>query len=291
LRILHISDLHIGREIDIDRWKKAEQLVEEITREWGSGEEKPLVLITGDVVDDGTEIEYIEARRVLKPLRQAGFLVVPLPGNHDYGWNGAFARESRFELFRKYLLQIETPVSYPSVPYADPEVTILTLNSMLAETGRWDRLFADGELGREQLQGLDRLVTKLHGKREQGHRVVVALHHHPFLFPDDSPVKKAKEQLTHRLKDGDDLMEIVSGRIDALLFGHEHRHVDFSKPLAGHLLTEEYEIPCILASGRSTDAGLPARVITIKRGHEPRVNPAPWLSRPRPSTAPERHRR
>jgi hypothetical protein len=42
------------------------------------------------------------------------------------------------------------------------------------------------------------------------------------------------------------------------------------------VLTEEYDIPCILASGKSTDPGLPARVITFGGRGRPHVEPAPW---------------
>ena len=276
MRILHISDLHIGNEADVDRWKKAEKIVRETIREWGSDDDKPLVLITGDVVDDGAEVEFIEARRILRPLHRAGFQVAPLPGNHDYGWNGAHAEEKRFKLFKKYLLGIESRVTYPDVPYADDDVTLITLNSMYAETGFWDGLLADGELGSRQIDELGELITTLRDERKKTHRIVVALHHHPFLFPDDPLLKKIKERVGHRLKDGDDLMKILAGRIDALLFGHEHRHVDFSEPFDGHLFTEEFDIPCILSSGRSTDPGLPARIITIEGRRKLRVEPAPW---------------
>ena len=279
MRILHISDLHIGKEGDVDRWRKAEKIVREIKRAWGEDDDKPLVLITGDVVDDGAEVEFIEARRILRPLHRAGFQVAPLPGNHDYGWNGAHAEEKRFKLFKKYLLGIETRVTYPDVPYADKDVILITLNSMHAETGFWDGLLADGELGTRQLDELGELITTLRDERKKSYRIVVALHHHPFQFPDDPPLKKIKERIGHRLKDGDDLMKLLSGRIDALLFGHEHRHVDFSEPFDGHLFSEEYDIPCILSSGRSTDPGLPARVITIGGRRKVRVEPAPWSKR------------
>ena len=278
MRILHISDLHIGKEKDVDRWRKAEKIVRETIREWGDDDDKPLVLITGDVVDDGAEVEFIEARRILRPLHRAGFQVAPLPGNHDYGWNGAHAEEKRFKLFKKYLLGIESRVTYPDVPYADDDVTLITLNSMHAETGFWDGLLADGELGTRQLDELGELITILRDERKKSHKIVVALHHHPFRFPDDRPLRKIKERFGHRLKDGEDLMKLLAGRIDALLFGHEHRHVDFSKPFDGHLFTTEYDIPCILSSGRSTDPGLPARVITLEGRRKPRVDPAPWSS-------------
>ncbi len=277
MKILHISDLHIGKEeTDVDEWRQAERLVRLIRKHWGQDPDKPLVLITGDVVDDGREVEFIEARRILEPLHQAGFQVAPLPGNHDYGWNGAHAQEKRFKLFKKYLLGIEDRVTYPDVPYADDRVAVITLNSMQAETGFWDGLLADGELGGRQLDELGELVTTLRRERPKSFKIVVALHHHPFLFPDDEFFEKAREWWGHRLKDGADLMRLIGGRVDALLFGHEHRHVDFSEPFAGHVVTEEYGIPCILASGKSTDPGLPARVITFDGRGRPHVEPAPW---------------
>ncbi len=277
MKILHISDLHIGKkETELNEARQAEKLVRLIKRHWGGGDDKPLVLITGDVVDDGREAQFIEARRILEPLHTAGFQVVPLPGNHDYGWNGAYAQEKRFKLFKKYLMGIETRVTHPDVPYADDRVALITLNSMRAETGFWDGLLADGELGDDQLAELAELLTTLRAERSKSFKIVVALHHHPFLFPDDKLFKHSKEWLGHRLKDGADFMRLVSGRIDVLLFGHEHRAVDFSQPLAGHILTEKYGIPCILCSGRSTDPGLPARLITIQGRGKARVEPAPW---------------
>lgn len=278
MKILHISDLHIGKEeTDVDEWRQAERLVRLIKRYWGNDGEKPLVLITGDVVDDGREVEFIEARRILEPLHRAGFQVVPLPGNHDYGWNGAYAQEKRFKLFKKHLLGIENRVTYPDVPYADDRVALITLNSMRAESGFWDGLLADGELGDAQLNELGEILTTLHNERPKSYKIVVALHHHPFLFPGDPFIKKTRERLGHRLKDGADFMRLVGGRIHALLFGHEHRHVDFAKPVDGRVLTEEYDIPVILCSGKSTDPGLPARIITIAGRGKPRVEPAPWF--------------
>jgi hypothetical protein len=71
-------------------------------------------------------------------------------------------------------------------------------------------------------------------------------------------------------------MKLLRGRVDALLFGHEHRHIDFSQPFEGHAFTEEYDIPLILASGKSTDPGMPARLITFSGRRKPLVEPAPW---------------
>ena len=55
----------------------------------------------------------------------------------------------------------------------------------------------------------------------------------------------------HWLKDGEGLMRVLAGRIDILLLGHEHRHLDFS----GTDLSKLYRIPYIFSSGKSTQEG------------------------------------
>lgn len=76
-------------------------------------------------------------------------------------------------------------------------------------------------------------------------------------------------------------MMVLRGRVDALLFGHEGTHVDFSRQITGHVCTKEYAIPCILCNGNSTGPRLPARVTTIEAGADPAWHEAPWRSRAR----------
>ncbi len=278
MRVLHLSDLHIGkRASNEDESALTSQLVGKIIGAWGDDEDKPIVVITGDVVDDGRKGQLKKARKLLQPLRNAGFQLVPLPGNHDYGWNGGFATAKKFKLFKKYLYGAQERITYPQVPYYDEHVTLIGLNSMRAETGLWDGLLADGEIGSRQLDELGELIAAIRDDDVDGtHRIVVMLHHHPFLFPDDSGYKKLREWFGHRLKDGDDLMSIIKGRVDVLLFGHEHRHSDFSVEFPNERLTEYYRTPVILSNGKSTCPVLKARVITIEPGEDPKVSDAPW---------------
>ena len=44
-------------------------------------------------------------------------------------------------------------------------------------------------------------------------------------------------------------MHKISGKPDILLFGHEHRHLDFS----GTQISKKYRTPIILSGGKSTD--------------------------------------
>ena len=81
----------------------------------------------------------------------------------------------------------------------------------MAEELHWlDRLFAEGELGEEQLKRLAGLLESESVKKSE--YTVVYLHHHPF-----------HPRPFHQLKDSDKLKEALEGhKIDALLFGHNH---------------------------------------------------------------------
>jgi predicted phosphodiesterase len=65
---------------------------------------------------------------------------------------------------------------------------------------------------------------------------VIYLHNHPF----------ASLHLMHRLKDADDFLLVVRDRADILLFGHNHRGLDFSSE------SRKHGIPLTLDAGSST---------------------------------------
>lgn len=242
--ILHLSDLHVGKST-----KEGENLnliVEKIITRWANENNKPVILITGDIVDDGEENQFIEARKILNPLYMKGFMVLPVPGNHDYGRNGNHAKTRRFKHFKNAFFPFEY-VGYPFSKEIGGQLFV-GLNSMKAETGFFDGLLADGELGGRQIDDTTGILKKtLDRKPEQ--KVIIYLHHHPFLFPDDSILEEIGEKIGHCLKDGDDFMNKILGRADILLFGHEHRHMDFS----GTQICNKYKIPIILSCSKSTD--------------------------------------
>lgn len=51
-------------------------------------------------------------------------------------------------------------------------------------------------------------------------------------------------------------MHKISGRVDFLLFGHEHRHLNFSNTN----LSKKHRIPYIMSSGKSTDVCIEYKV-------------------------------
>ncbi|MBI5533961.1 MAG: metallophosphoesterase [Deltaproteobacteria bacterium] len=247
--LLHISDLHFGRNDTTTREAKA--AIAAIIARWGGDANKPIIVATGDIVQDGEPAQYEIARVEIERLRAAGFEVFLVPGNHDYGRMGSHAEARRFTYFKEAFYPTRL-VAYPDV-YRIEGWTIVGLNSMKAECGFVDGLLADGELGPDQISDANLVLRQLQEERKSGRtKLVVALHHHPFLFPDESPIKKLGELVGHRLKDGADLMHKITGLTDVLLFGHDHREWDFSKELGGKVLTTDYDIPVILSCGTTS---------------------------------------
>jgi len=109
--------------------------------------------------------------------------------------------------------------------------------------------FAEGRLGESQINEVCEFL-ETHKNRPQNQKMIVCLHHHPFIFPDDGLFRRIGEHFGHRLEDGKDFMEgIKELKVDMLLFGHEHRHLNFKDTK----LAKDYNICNILSSGKSTE--------------------------------------
>lgn len=83
-KIVHLSDLHIGKNDEDEEAEGARRLVNGLVSTYDAEYPKPLVVITGDIVDYGSREHLETAREILKPLCEHGFLVLSVAGNHDY---------------------------------------------------------------------------------------------------------------------------------------------------------------------------------------------------------------
>ena len=150
LRIIQISDCHVSADPDaLYRGQSADanlQKVLHLVRQWNPA----LVLLTGDVSEDGSQESY---ERISGLLAQTGMPVLALPGNHDdvevMGW-----------YFR-------------SGPWDGPHVT---------EVENWQLILLDStEPGRISgcfsASSLEQIHASLHGKGRR--HTLVALHHQP----------------------------------------------------------------------------------------------------------------
>jgi 3',5'-cyclic AMP phosphodiesterase CpdA len=269
-KIIQLSDLHIGnwlefpqKTIEEDNLKK---LVKHINKSY-KGNPKPIILITGDLIHDGDPKQYNDAKSLLKPLIKSGFLVWPIPGNHDYGRLGNHAKKSRLKYFKRTFFGRDNrhyPLENVTYPQIRPKKMMgghwfIGLNSMKGELGYLDKWLADGELGEKQLRstvGMLEELKKRTKEEKKKEKVILFLHHHPFIFPHHVKIsKKIYEKVGHYLKDGEEFMEKIKGLVDILLFGHDHEHINFS----GTSLSDMHEIPYILSCGKSTVASYELR--------------------------------
>lgn len=245
-RILQISDLHIGEGEEQD--ENFDLIIEDILKKgegkWQSN--KPLILITGDIVNDGKKVQFIHARNYLYRLSNAGFELRLIPGNHDYGKNGNDANEGSYNLYKKYFGHLHE-MKYPFCEPLNGHF-LVGLNSM--EIFKASN-FAEGRLGKGQINAVCKFLETTNRTRQSNQKIIVCLHHHPFIFPDDGFFRRIGEHVGHRLEDGEYFMEKIKElKVDMLLFGHEHRHLNFKDTK----LAKDYKIQHIISAGKSTEA-------------------------------------
>ena len=237
MKIIHLSDLHIGKSNNLE---KAGILVDWILDQQDQHDSK-FVIISGDLVDDGEEWQFLEARKLVERLRDAGFTVLVAPGNHDYGPDGYRESKKSQRDFQELISGVDT---YPHL-HLQAGVGVILLDSMAAEMKQREPWGAQGYLGKKQLQKLDLLLDEL-GENPAVEQIVLALHHHPFDY-----------LFYHGLRDHADLKGVVSQpidgkpRVNALLFGHKHLEHRFNDPEENK--EELYGIDLIYASGQSVE--------------------------------------
>jgi 3',5'-cyclic AMP phosphodiesterase CpdA len=183
-RILHISDLHLGRGEQSEPLKALRELTPGLAPE--------ILVVTGDLTHRGRRAELERAHELLQSLR--------VPGNHDipYVLPARFTR-TRYEWERVF--GTHQPV------YASDGLAVVGLNS----TRPWRQ--QGGALESSQLDGL---ATKL-GRAASGALRTVALHHHLA-----SPPWRAARKRPLRRRDLV-LQRLASMGVDLVLSGHVHQ--------------------------------------------------------------------
>ncbi len=204
-KIIHLSDLHIGYG---DLGERFQCVSTNMIFEKEPAKDY-VVVITGDIVERARDDYYDEAKMYMERLDEAGFTVLVVPGNHDYG-TGAWGSKKFVGRFKKTFFG-KTDVTYPKLDIIQG-TAFIGLDSMAEELHIYDALWANGELGDAQFKRLDRMLSRKTVK-DCKYRVVY-LHHHPF-----DPLST-----WHQLKDSADLKKVLSkhGNINALLYGHNH---------------------------------------------------------------------
>lgn len=228
MKIIHLSDLHVGHN---ECGKKFRTIINNIALRMQPVYDY-VVVITGDLCDNANKPQMREeAAAAVEVLESHGYKVLAIPGNHDYG-TGTIGNIKNVELFKKRFFK-NPDILYPKLDIVD-ELAFIGLDSTAEELHWHDRIFAQGELGKEQVE---RLKSMLAGTSVKERKKIIYLHHHPFDF-----------KLGRQLKDSEELKEIIENKIDALLFGHYHHKIrSVTKNLNG-----TWGIPRCYNAGSST---------------------------------------
>ena len=204
--------------------------------------QRPVILLTGDIVDDGKLNQYKRAVDILSPLVEAKFKVMASPGNHDYGHYGIRYEEAAQDRFRKYILAdllnipkakkagVTLPDLYP-LKNTMGDVVFIGLDSVVGNKDEALQL-ASGEVGATQRELLAEMLQEIGSDK----KVVVYFHHHPFY-------RNLFKRIALELDDAKEVMTLLSGRANLVCFGHKH---------VSHCWPDDWQIDWILASGKST---------------------------------------
>ncbi len=178
--LIQISDVHCGPMFRKEFLRAA---IKEI-----NAMNPNIVLVTGDLTENGLISEFEMASRELKKLKAEKTIYIS--GNHDYRSTGYLL----FKVFFPFQQVIETE-----------DVTIIVLSS-----ARPDR--DDGEVGNRQNLWLESTLEKTKDKTK-----IVAIHHHIIPIPDTGA-----DQITI-VDAGDVLRSLMKSKADLVLCGHRHR--------------------------------------------------------------------
>jgi hypothetical protein len=221
IELFHVSDLHLGKSDS--QSNRAEALLRAIEEknQIGSNADKRL-LISGDLVDSRKDENYRRAEQALRPFKSK---IIIVPGNHEYGpvpgipgfgyskenaryfdqfLNGELGFDHAY--FKKALVEelIQDSQNLRN------RVLVIGLNSCHERECFVFRPWgSQGVIGRKQRRTLAGILAK---PEYDGTPKVVLLHHIPNRF--------ANEIWMH-LVDWKKLTTIVSGRVQAISFGHE----------------------------------------------------------------------
>lgn len=181
MKLVQLSDLHFGSSFFVPEW--AHKVVELIRKE-----EPEILVVAGDLTENGFEQEYAEAAFFLKGLSVPKLIV---PGNHDVrnGGDGLFE-----EVFGPRFRTLKTNgLIVVGVDSSEPDVD-------------------DGHVGRENYQWIK---EQLQGKKDE--ITVLVMHHHLIPIP-------ATGRERHIPVDAGDVLKLVADlELTFVLSGHKHR--------------------------------------------------------------------
>lgn len=230
MKILHISDLQYQ---DSERKDRIEKFIRKIINYYSDSDEKPLIIYTGDLVEDALESEMKAHRAQLQQFIDAGFEMLLCPGNHDQKKNGYNIRKNDANLImfsnifsdllpsgKHFYNEEDNNLQKWPLVHQYGSNFFVGLNS---NEGMHNNKSACGNIGRKQLSDLNKALDKIK-EVDKNARIVVYLHHEPFIYKIKLPrIPLILGYPFMKLKKNKTLLNILKGRANVLLFGHNHK--------------------------------------------------------------------
>jgi 3',5'-cyclic-AMP phosphodiesterase len=202
--IAQFSDTHIkaGRRKAygvVDTAAALERAVDQLVRM------KPLpltLLLTGDLVDHGSQEDYALLNEILQPWYRTGGRTLPVMGNHDEreAVKQAFSRDTeKLSLSNGEFFQYQTALA--------DDLRLIVLDTVVAGKGH-------GQLCEQRLQWLEQQLSN------NGSPTIIAMHHPPFVC--------GIEHMDHLgLQGREAFVKLVSRftHVERILCGHLHRGI------------------------------------------------------------------
>lgn len=236
MKTIHISDLHYRTS----RAKKINHLVDKIIEQYSNEAIKPVIIISGDLVESPRKERMLACYQVLIRLKEAGHDLLICPGNHDvkktrkilhkkmHGAKYSASSVKRFNKIFKPLLPTESwnlpevendLLNFPKVnKYGN--YYFIGLDSNNTEN------FPTGTIGTEQKNELKKQIQRIK-EEDVNNKIIIYLHHNLFWFdPGVFPGRIDGNWLA--LTDRYDLRKILKNQVDAIMFGHFHVNTNYS---------------------------------------------------------------
>jgi 3',5'-cyclic AMP phosphodiesterase CpdA/CheY-like chemotaxis protein len=246
--ILHLSDLHFGRDFAFYSIAPEELISEGLPKLVRDGPPN-LLVISGDFASSGSEAEFSRAREFILALCMALHIplehVVIVPGNHDID-RSATIEARRFSPFIDFLVTLYSEAGDPTAVYSRyPELfdfkrrllrgdarncggealysvavfdrlrtVVIGLNSVVAITEEYEL----GRIRAHQLLAIGHELSSLQGVRASYLKVAV-LHHNVFVVPsfrsDGEPDRLVRNPALV-------LHHLIDNGVSLILHGHTH---------------------------------------------------------------------
>jgi hypothetical protein len=215
-KIIHLSELLVRKNIEKknSNYDDLKCLVDNIILQ-ASPATDYIIVITGDLVDGARKQNCGAVQEQLDKLKKEGFIVLIVPGNHDYGWRGNLYKNEYVDMFNKTFFREEHEREFPRLDIIE-DIAFIGLDTTEGVRNTDLMTFATGELGERQLMALDNLF-KTYKVKTSTYKVVY-MHH--------SPLARG---FTTELTDVKKLRKILGYyNIDIMLFGNTHVFESFN---------------------------------------------------------------